>query len=165
LSNVCSVLIKQVTFWKRSHTTAYDIRVCERISLYVRHKWGTFLIRWQTSVLYAETNFLGDIFKIYQRMRAHRIYVTHTLTMCTTHAGYARHTLYMLKLRYSCVLRTLSIQACKGVWSTDGIWTSKGVRIMWLHLSTDLYVTNCSASAIDKINYLYGKNVYYGTHT
>ena len=125
LSNVCSVLIKQVTIWKRSHTTAYDIRVCERISLYVRHKWGTFLIRWQTTVylvLYAETNLLfGETFKIYQRMRAHSIYVTHTLTKCTTHAGYARHTFYMLKLRYSCVLRTLSLQACNGLWSTDGI--------------------------------------------
>ena len=42
LSNVCNVLIKQVTFLKRSHTTAYDISVCERIALYVKHKWGTF---------------------------------------------------------------------------------------------------------------------------
>jgi len=94
LSHVCSVLIKQVNFLQRSHTTAYDIRVCERV-----YKWGTFLIRWQTSVylvFYAETNlFWGETFKIYQRRHAQRIYVTHTLPC-------ARHTLDTLDIRFIC---------------------------------------------------------------
>ena len=39
-----------------------------------------------------QINFL-DMFKIYQRMRAYRIYLTHTLTIRTAYAEYARHTL------------------------------------------------------------------------
>ena len=45
-------------------------------------------------MLYAETKILlMDMFKIFQRMRAYRIYVTHMLTIRTAYAGYARHTL------------------------------------------------------------------------
>jgi len=41
-----------------------------------------------------------DMFKIYQRMQAYRLYVTHTLTIRTAYAGYARHTLNALEVRY-----------------------------------------------------------------
>jgi len=37
--------------------------------------------------------FLLDMLKIYQRMPAYRIYVTHTLTIPMAYAKYARHTL------------------------------------------------------------------------
>jgi len=45
-------------------------------------------------VLYAEVKLFLDMFKIYknQRIRAYRLYVTHTLTLRTTYAGYASHT-------------------------------------------------------------------------
>jgi len=39
-----------------------------------------------------------DMFKIYQRIRAYRIYVAHTLAIRTAYAGYARHTRNTLKL-------------------------------------------------------------------
>jgi len=51
-----------------------------------------------------------DMFKIYQRMRTYRIYATHTLTIRTAYAGYARHTLNTLKVRYSYVMNTLLIR-------------------------------------------------------
>ena len=38
------------------------------------------------------------MFKIYQRMRAYRIYVTRTLTIRTAYAGYAVHTPNTLKV-------------------------------------------------------------------
>ena len=50
-----------------------------------------------------------DIFKIYQRMRAYRIYVIHTLAIRTAYAGYDRHTLNTQEVRYSCVVKTLFI--------------------------------------------------------
>jgi len=78
-----------------------------------------FQICWHRSVyavLYTEVNRFLDMFKMYQRVRAYRIYVTHTLTC----AGHARHTLYVLKVRCSYVIRKLSIRhtyVCKGLWS------------------------------------------------
>jgi len=57
-----------------------------------------------------QTHFL-DMFKIYQRMRAYSIYVTHTLTVRTTYTGYARHTINTLKIRYSYATHTL-VKAC-----------------------------------------------------
>jgi len=48
-----------------------------------------------------------DMFKIYQRMRPYRINVTHTLTIRTAYAGYARH---RLKVRYEYVMNTLLIR-------------------------------------------------------
>ena len=55
-------------------------------------------------VLYAEIKLFLDMFKIYERMRAYRIYVTHTLTIRTAYARYARHTLNTLKVCYSYVM-------------------------------------------------------------
>ena len=52
-------------------------------------------------------NLFLDMFKIYQRMRPYRIYVTHTLTIRTAYAGYARH---RLKVRYEYVMNTLLIR-------------------------------------------------------
>ena len=43
-----------------------------------------------------------DMFKIYQRMRAYSLYVTHTLDI---RSAYARHTLYTLKVRYAYVIQ------------------------------------------------------------
>jgi len=48
------------------------------------HTSSTFQIQWNTSVyvvLYTEANILWDMFKIYQRMRAYSICVTHYLTL------------------------------------------------------------------------------------
>jgi len=66
-----------------SHTTAYDICVCQRMitrlytQIYVRgtHTSCTFLIRWHTSmyvVIRRGLNNFLDMFKIFQRMRAYR---------------------------------------------------------------------------------------------
>ena len=43
-------------------------------------------------------------------MRANRTYVTHTLTIRKAYAGYARHTLNMLKVCYSYVMNMLGTQ-------------------------------------------------------
>ena len=53
--------------------------------------------------------FLGML-KIYQRMRAYRIYVTHTLTILTAYTRYASHTLNTLKVRYSYAMNMLLIR-------------------------------------------------------
>jgi len=88
----------------RSHMLANaDIR-----KGYVRHTSCTFWLRWYTSVyilLYAETKkkFL-DMFKIYQCMRAYRIYVTHTLAI---RMGYAGHRLDIRLIRWRYVTHTL----------------------------------------------------------
>ena len=47
------------------------------------------------------------MFKIYQRMQAYRIYVTHTQTIRMAYAVYARHTLNTLEVRYSYVVNML----------------------------------------------------------
>jgi len=108
---------------KGSHTKAYDISVCERMRFgYLMHTSFTFQILGHTPVyvvLYIEVTFVLDMF-IYQRLPAYRIYVTHTLIVSTTYAWYARHTLNTLKVRYSYVIRTMSIHyACvhKVLWS------------------------------------------------
>ena len=58
-------------------------RVCSNLLTYVGVR----------CIIYAEIKLFLDMFKIYQRLRAYRIYVTHTLTIPTAYAGYARHTL------------------------------------------------------------------------
>ena len=56
-----------------------------------------------------------DMFNIYQRMQAYRIYVTHTLTIRTAYAEYARHTLNTAKgtfpIRYEYATSTF-VKAC-----------------------------------------------------
>jgi len=44
-------------------------------------------------------------------MRAFRIYVTHTLTIRSAYAGYARHTLNKLKVRYEYATH-MFVKAC-----------------------------------------------------
>jgi len=61
-------------------------------------------------VLYAETKLFLDMLKIYQRIRAYRIYVTHTLTIGTAYAGYARHTLITHKVHYAYACYNLHMQ-------------------------------------------------------
>jgi len=56
-------------------------------------------IRRRTLCYTQRPNYFLDMFKIYQRMRVYRIYVTNTLTIRTTYAGYARHTLDIRLMR------------------------------------------------------------------
>ena len=48
-------------------------------------------------ILYEEAKCALGMFKIIYPMRAYRIYVTHTLTVRKTYAGYVRHTLDMIE--------------------------------------------------------------------
>jgi len=86
-------------------------------AIYVRSTLGIRRVRSEYAELRRRTLcytqrpiFFVDMFKIYQRMRAYRINVTHTLTIRTAYAGYARHTLNTLKVRYSYVMNTLVIR-------------------------------------------------------
>ena len=94
---------------------------CARIRLQtlinVRSTLGIRLVRSEYADIRRRTlcytqrpKYFLDMFKIYQRMRANRIYVTHTLTIRTAYAGYARHTLNTLRVRYSYVMNTLVIR-------------------------------------------------------
>jgi len=59
-------------------------------------------------------NLFLDMFKIYQRMRAYRIYIVYTLFIRTAYAGYARRTLNTLKVAkvcYSYAMNTF-VKAC-----------------------------------------------------
>ena len=61
-----------------------------------------------------------DMFKIYQRMRAYRIYVTHTLAIRMAYAGYARHTLNTLKVCYSYAMNMPLIRLLRPVVERQG---------------------------------------------
>ena len=113
-----------------SHTTAYGISVCERMLMntfaYARKRWYMLGVRSAYVVYVPKTlTYVGvrcvirrdrivfwTMFKIYQYMRAYRIYVTHTLAIRTAYAGFARHTL-KLRYPYMCTLRiTLNLAVC-----------------------------------------------------
>jgi len=117
---------------KFSHNTAYGISVCERMPIrsqtliYFRSTLGIRRVRskyadipWLTLCYTQRPKYVLDMFKIYQRMQAYRIYVIHTLTIRTAYAGYARRTLYTQKLRYSYVMKTLSIRRKRPVHSRE----------------------------------------------
>jgi len=109
---------------KCSHTTVYGISVCEHMLIhwqtliYVRGMLGICRVRSeyadirQCMLCYMQRpNYFLDMFKIYQRMRAYRIYVTHALTICTAYSGYARHALNMLLIRYEYAFHTF-VKVC-----------------------------------------------------
>jgi len=102
---------------KWSHTTAYGISVRSQTLIYVRTTLGILRVRSEYADIRRRTlcytqrpNYFLDMFKMYQRMQAYRIYVTNTLTICITYAGYARHTLNTLKVRYLYVMNKLLIR-------------------------------------------------------
>ena len=85
-------------FLKCSHSTAYGISVSERTLIYVRSTLDIRRVRFEyadkrrRTLCYTERpNYFLDMFKIYQRMRTFRKYVTNTLTIRTAYARYARH--------------------------------------------------------------------------
>jgi len=90
-------------------------RIRSKMLIYVR---GTLGIRRvlseyaairQCTLCYTQRpNFFFDIVKMYQRMRAYRIYmyVTHSLAIRTAYAGYARHTLDIRFIRKRYVTHT-----------------------------------------------------------
>jgi len=75
-----------------SHTTAYNISVCERMLIrshtvaYANIRWGTLGLSRCTFCYTQRLNYGVYMFKMYQRTREYSIYVTHTLQ-------HARHTL------------------------------------------------------------------------
>jgi len=98
---------------KCSHTTAYGISVCERMLIrsqtliYVRGTLGIRSVRSEYADIrrcmfcYTQIpNYFLDMFKIYQRMRAYKIYVTYTLAIRMAYAGYARNTLDIRLILY-----------------------------------------------------------------
>jgi len=63
------------------------------------------------TLTYVGVRFFGHV----QNLSAFRIYVTHTLDIHTAYAGYARHTLNTLKVRYSYPMNTLLIRSLRPV--------------------------------------------------
>jgi len=76
----------------RSQTLIYD-----RCTLGIRRiRYEYADIRRCSFVIRRDQINFKDMYKLYQRLQTYKIYVTHTLTIRTAYAGYARHTLNTL---------------------------------------------------------------------